>query len=482
MDNPSRFTRFVPLAAWGLIILGLVLRLRQYLANRSLWLDEAMLALNILHKDVWGLLGKLDYEQGAPLGFLLLEKLAATLLGDGERALRLLPLLAGSASLVLFYFLAWQIFRSPGLLTALALFALSPTLIYYSSEVKQYSTDVFFTILLLFLFTRHASLATRNSSFFIHYSAFLLAPWFSHPAIFVLAAIGLTLLVQNRRNPLPTLAMGAGWLVSFGILYLVSLRGLSENDFLRNYWEDYFRQPPLTALYGLFANPGGLTVFAPLLLAAMLVGAAMLFARQQKAAGSFLLVFLFAWTASWLGLYPLAGRMALFLVPLVYIFLAAGVDLLWNIFSRPRLLSPLLALSLAGVLLYSPLLVSAERFIRPKYPEHIRPAIAYLNANYQPGDTLYVYYWALPAFRYYARPDMKYIAGGLRTDDPQALLAELDPLRGQRRVWVLFSHVYERGDYNEKDWMLTYLNQIGERKRQFIEPGTSVYLYLYDLR
>lgn len=475
-------SRLVPLAAWGLVALGLVLRLRQYLANRSLWLDEAMLALNIIHKDIGGLFGKLDYEQGAPLGFLLLEKLAATLLGNGERALRLLPLLAGCASLVLFYLLARQILRPPGLLIALALFALSPTLIYYSSEVKQYALDVFFTVLLFYLFTRHSSPVPRNSSFIIHHSAFLLAPWFSHPAIFILAAIGLTLLIQNRRTPLPTLAMGVGWLVSFGILYLVSLRGLSENEFLRGYWQEYFRANPPDALLGLFANPGGLTAHAPALLAAMLLGAAMLFARQQKAAGSLLLVFFFAWAASWLELYPLAGRMALFLVPLIYIFLASAVGWLWNIFPRPRFLSPLLALSLAGFLLYTPLLLSAERFISPKYPEHIRPAIAYLNANHRPGDTLYVYYWALPAFHYYARPDMEYVAGGLRADDPQALLAELAPLRGQPRVWILFSHVYERGQYNEKDWILAYLDQIGQRKRQFIEPGTSVYLYLYDLR
>ncbi len=482
-------SRLVPLAAWGLIALGIVLRLRQYLANRSLWLDEAMLALNIIHKDVWGLLGKLDYEQGAPLGFLLLEKLAATLLGDGERALRLLPLLAGCASLILFYLLTRQILRAPGLLTALALFALSPTLVYYSSEVKQYALDVFFTVLLLYLFTRHSSLATRNSSLITHHfslithhSAFLLAPWFSHPAIFVLAAIGLTLLVQNRRNPLPTLAMGAGWLVSFGALYLVSLRGLSENEFLRGYWQEYFRVNPINMLLGLFANPGGLMAYAPALLAVMFAGAGMLLARQRKAAGSLLLVFLFAGAASWMQFYPFAGRMILFLIPLVYIFLAAAVDLLWSIPLRPRILSPLLALSLAGFLLYTPLIVSAERFASPKYPEHIRPAIAYLNANHKPGDLIYVYYWALPAFRYYANPQMDYVAGGLHADDPRALLSELDRLRGQRRVWVLFSHVYERGEYNERDWVLANLDQIGERKRQFIEPGTSVYLYLYDLK
>lgn len=470
--------RLVHLAAWGIITIGIALRLRQYLANRSLWLDEAMLALNIIHKDVWGLFGKLDYEQGAPLGFLLLEKLAASLFGDGERALRLLPLLAGCASLVLFYILANKILNAPGLLTALALFALSPTLIYYSSEVKQYALDVFVTVLLFYLFTRHASPITSYQLLL----AGILAPWFSHPAIFILAAIGIALLIENRRNPLSTLAMGAGWLVSFGALYLVSLRGLSENEFLRGYWQEYFRANPLDALLGLFANPGGLTAYAPALLAASLLGAGILFARQKKAAGSLFLVFLFAWAASWMQFYPFAGRMILFLIPLIYIALAASVDLLWSISPRPRFFSPLLALSLAGFLLYTPLLLSAERFVSPKYPEHIRPAIAYLNANHQPGDTLYVYSWALPAFRYYANPQMDYVAGGLHTENPQALLAELDQLKGQRRVWVLFSHVYERGEYNEMDWMLAHLNQIGDRKRQFIEPGTSVHLYLYDLR
>ena len=34
-----------------LILFGLVLRLRQYIAWRSLWLDEAMLALNIIQRD-----------------------------------------------------------------------------------------------------------------------------------------------------------------------------------------------------------------------------------------------------------------------------------------------------------------------------------------------------------------------------------------------------------------------------------------------
>ncbi len=479
MIDSVKPARFITFTAWGLVALGLLLRARQYLANRSLWLDEAMLALNIIEKNVAGLFGKLDYNQGAPLGFLLLEKLAVTLFGSGERALRLLPLMAGCASLVVFYFVARKLLNAPGLLAALALFALSPTLIYYSSEVKQYATDVFIATLLLFLFfTRHSSRLTQYSLLI----SGLLAPWFSHPAIFTLVAIGLTLLIENRRHPLPTLALGAAWLASFAILYLVSLRQLSGNTFLLAYWREYFEANPLAVWLGLFENPAGLTISAPLLALGALAGLASIAKHNWKIGLPLALLLIFALLASELGQYPLAGRMALFTVPLIYIFLAGAIDFAWNIFPRPRFISPLLALALTGALLYAPALDSVQKFLAPKSPEHMRPAISYLVSNLKPGDQVYIYNWALPAFRYYADPGIEYVAGGLHTDDPQALLAELDQFKGQPRVWVLVSHVYEKGAYNEKDLLLEYLNQLGQKKRQFIEPGTSVYLYLYDLR
>ena len=45
-----------------LIILAAALRLRQYLANRSLWLDEAKFSLNIIHRNFAQLWQPLDYH------------------------------------------------------------------------------------------------------------------------------------------------------------------------------------------------------------------------------------------------------------------------------------------------------------------------------------------------------------------------------------------------------------------------------------
>ena len=121
-----------------ILLLGLLMRLKQYLIGRSLWLDEAMLALNIVNRDFVGLFQPLDYDQGAPVGFLLVEKTLNVLFGDHEFVLRFFPFIAGLAALGLFYVLLRQTTSGIGLWTGLALFATGSELIYYSSEMKQY--------------------------------------------------------------------------------------------------------------------------------------------------------------------------------------------------------------------------------------------------------------------------------------------------------------------------------------------------------
>ena len=99
---------------------------------------------------------------------------------------------------------------------------------------------------------------------------------------------------------------------------------------------------------------------------------------------------------------------------------------------------------------------------------------------------MYVSYGAAPAFQYYAPMyalnDAVYISNARDVyKDPDQILQQLETLRGGHRVWILLSHVYEKDGFNEKDFILEYLRQHGERKREFRVPGSSVYLYLFDL-
>ncbi len=53
----------------ALVIFGVLLAFTQFIYNRSLWLDEAMLALNIIHSNSQELLKPLTYRQAAPILF-----------------------------------------------------------------------------------------------------------------------------------------------------------------------------------------------------------------------------------------------------------------------------------------------------------------------------------------------------------------------------------------------------------------------------
>ena len=68
---PSVF-RLEPFGILFLVILGVALRFRQYLFNRSFWFDEASLALNVVDRDLTTLLTeRLAYPQTVPPGFLV---------------------------------------------------------------------------------------------------------------------------------------------------------------------------------------------------------------------------------------------------------------------------------------------------------------------------------------------------------------------------------------------------------------------------
>lgn len=503
----------------GLIIFGLVLRLRQYLAGRSLWLDEAMLALNIVSRNFGELLQPLDYNQGGPVGFLLLEKLTLTLLGNNELTLRLIPLLTGCAALLLFALLLRQMLGNLGLALALTIFAVAAPLVYYSSEVKQYSSDVFITLLLLWLgsaqnlnheesqsVTKEYQEDSSGSSLVflraLRGNVFLalagaLALWCSHPAIFTLTGVGAALLLQpgiwkERARLLAVLLVIGTWAASFALLYLVSLGGLAANNFLLDYWTEYFMPLPPWNNWGWFpATAQGIISFIfgveawwPLVALLMLLGLVALL-RNNLQFGVLLALPLFAALgASALGKYPFAGRMILFAIPIFIALAAAGVESVVG-WLRPRWLAVVAGAVLVLILFLQPLVSAGENFIHPKYPEHIRPTMTYLQENHKPDDAIYVYYWAVPAFRYYAPfygfSENNFLAGNDYAANPPGLLTETDQFKGRKRVWVLFSHVYENGIYNEKDALLAHLNQIGVKKREFRVPGTSVNLYLYDL-
>lgn len=522
----------------GILFFGAILRLRQYFSGRSLWADEAMLALNIVNRNFGELFKPLEYDQGAPLGFLLVEKLFNTILGRHELVLRFFPLIAGLASLALFYLLIMSLrggalrhgfasqdklrerrsnllakseIVSPrrhgdasgyrprndgvGFLLALAMFALNPQLVYYSSEAKQYIVDVTVALGLLLLAIPIFQNQFNKKNFTLLAIAGILALWFSHPALFVLAGIGIALVVQFLRtreyqNLRITFSVGLLWLANLALLYFINLRNLSQNNYLANYWAEGFisLQPwsDLGWISDLIKYQFDIQFILLLVFVLILIGWFALFREQRSMAFAFAFTTFFAFIASALHLYPVNGRLSLFLIPLGILSLGKAIEYLRQTLSSNKFASLGITILLSGYLLISPLITSFQNFISPKYYEHIRPTMQVLADSWKDGDALFVTAWAEPAFRYYAPfyglEDVKYVSSEIEDyPDGEKLKSRISPLVGEKRVWVLFSHVYEQGGFNEREYLVAYLNEIGEKRREILKSGTSVYLFFYDL-
>ncbi len=144
-----------------------------------------------------------------------------------------------------------KLYIGPGAMPfALSLFAFSGSLIYYSSEVKQYSSDVAVTIMLLWLLSKLADGPLTSRALVRSSSLGALAIWVSHPAVFVLSGAGLALLVFALvKQDWPRLTRLSGvcgvWALSFAICYFVSLQPLSAEQSLLDFWRDYFPPQPL---------------------------------------------------------------------------------------------------------------------------------------------------------------------------------------------------------------------------------------------
>lgn len=476
-----------------LVLVGVVLRVRQYVVGRSLWVDEAALALNILERAPRELMQPLSYLQGSPAGFLLLVKAATVWGGENEYWLRLVPLLAGLLTLVLFPIVARRFLSREAMLLALLILVIARPLVNYATELKQYSLDVLVTVLSLGLFVilRSRALSLIEGALFALAGALFI--WLSHAAVFVLAAIGLTMLVVAWRNgdrrqiALLTL-VGAVWLLAFASQAVLTLGSLTRDEALQEFWVGGF-MPPLTAglqvplwFWQKFGALTGFTLGLSVGIGSLaLVAGMVVFFRRDRAAlavlvGPMLLMLL----AALLRRYPFADRLLLFTTPLVAILVAAGIESLMALL-RPH--SRLLAYALPVLLLFQPVAASWELLTKPQYKEELAPVLAHVRENRQPGDRLYVYYGSQLPFSYYAPrfgfDSAVYSVGVESRSNWMPYFEEMDRLAASgARVWMIFSHVYTEGGASEESLMVNYLNHLGPVHIDlFRAPGAAAYLY-----
>ncbi|MEB3342156.1 glycosyltransferase family 39 protein [Okeania sp.] len=495
-----KFLFDTPILPYLIIAFGVAMRLIQYLSNRSLWADEAVLALNIVNRSYLELFQPLDYDQGAPIGFLIIEKLAVQILGNNEYALRLFPLICGIGSLFLFYELAKKWMAKSAIIIGLTLFANLQYLVYYSAEVKQYSNDVAIALLLYLLLLPLLEQKLNQSQIIKSALVGAIAIWFSHPSIFILASIGGSALLINYWQKDLTkikqlLLIYSGWIFSFIIFYFVSLRNLTGNETLTNSWGKAFPSSPFDIIWMLdafgkfFYKPLGFGKWIDgLAIVFFLLGCIACWLHKKKILLLLLSPILMTFLASFLHQYPFRSRLVLFLTPFVIFLIAeSGNYLLKKSKSRPI---KIISLFLIILLLKQPVVKAIELIEKPLNSSEIKPVLNYIQKHQQPGDILYIYQRGIYQFQYYAEKygyqEGDYIIGvddldqydgkKLSIAEEERYKKDLNKLLGNKRVWLLFSHTLIPA---ERRFLNSYLDEIGIKIDTFEQPGS--YVYLYDM-
>ena len=459
--------RFV---AAALVTLGIILRLWHWGFSRSLWIDEARLALNVAGRSFGELAKPLWFDQSAPLLFLWSSKLATLMFGVSEESLRLIPTLAALAAVPLMYGMVRSVIGERGALCASALLAVSPIVLYFSNEVKPYSSDVLVSTVLFLVTFRGLSDETDRTLRWIAATG-LVAPWVSLGAYFVLPGcyLALWLTRSTRARAWQLGAIGTIWILSCLVAYSITYAPAASNPYLYEFWQHRLLVPgpgfltrvweaaceilsgSVSGVVALPGTPGPLVSAATILTGTLIiVGSRVVAKRSGPHAIIILLPLVLLAIASLIGRYPLALRLAFFALPSLYLLFSAGaIRILGALEKTARFnVSP----ALLVVLLVVPTGRSLAYAIQPERWGPIADAVEDLRRQAKPDDLIYIGAGALPAWGFYStdwgahRPSFLQAladAGGsggyaFENRSPASLSGTTEdvvPLGGRREIW-----------------------------------------------
>jgi len=478
---------------FALFFTAAVVRLAWYFLDRSIWQDEAPLVLNVLDRSFTGLTLPLSGQppQFAPVGFLFIEKALVMLLGPSEYALRLFPLICSLASLFIFYRLAARFLSRRGLALAMIFMGFYGPFIANTVEIKPYSSDVFIALSALAIFLRVRDRDYSRVSLAIFAGFGVLAVWMSFTAVLVLAPLSVFLIFGSRhdkKKPGSAALFSALWIISFAVYYWFFLSGaqVSALTSMQNLW---FNEKSAGSLAGYVPSTNTqwnlwawqlffaqyLAVPWPPAVLAVLIGVLRL-NRDDRRDGSILIAFFAAALIfHWSRLYPLYARLALFLVPFIFILLAEGYD-----FVMLKTVTFWRGAPVVVTLLVCCPLVLSSQAIYLRY--ETRAPVEYIKENLKPGDRVFVLQEVRDVFEYYAREyKLSYQIACAPADAADFGDAPVKDrrrfifTRGQR-IWLYLSHYDQPPTAQEMHRLIRYLKGRTHLVRQRAFYGTEVLL------
>ena len=431
--------------ALAIAVAGMSALVYQWRLEKPLWVDEEMIALNARWRSFGDLAGALWLDQSAPLGWLVLERAALLSFGLDERSVRALPTLFGLGTLGVAIWIGRRWMTPIGAAILAVLCSLGSWLVFFTLELKQYSADACFALLLPALAAWATEAASRNGVVRrapVWWVVAAAGIWLSNGAMFVAPASAMVLVGrtwQQYGSPVAALtaAPAVVWLASFGALYALALRHALDNEYLRNYWSFAFPRVsqgvPATvqwtaSWFQSFASKPVGTSYWLAFWGATVAGFVYATLRYGALGMAFAAVPLSALALAFLQVIPPFERLGLWCVPALYVGVALCADAAWWLStyrqSRPRFLrvagvaAAALAVGVVSVeIVRNGIRDLGWRGADNNYGLDDRRAVRRVQGLRQSGDPVLTTHFGLAGLWWYGNVDISDSHRGLYLDD-----------------------------------------------------------------
>lgn len=342
MKNNAVLKNILPITFYLLLVIvvlfGILIRTKLYLAQFPFWLDEILLGYNFTDDSLSIFYSPLEADQKAPPLFSFVVMIIRKIAGLNELTLRFIPFLLGISSLFLFFRLLRANLNSRfGILVGMTLFSFCVPLVYFSAEFKPYGCDVFFCVLLLFLvdYIKFDNLNLKRTIFYSIATIFFV--FMSFPTLFIIPAIIVSKYIEFKKFYLKTLFVWISFVLSGLYLYLYDVKNVS---YLQNYWgrveHGLTMSPSADFLIEFFIDYCQYSIYnfdahyVWMVVSFVVIGFYVLYKHRKNFSFVLLLIFMFAIIASVIGVYPLKPKLSLYMVPIFVLLISKGFDLLEN--------------------------------------------------------------------------------------------------------------------------------------------------------
>jgi len=440
----------------GIVVMTVIVIIIMYMKCRSLWGDEALLAMNIILRN-WSelLVPPLSNGQSAPVLYVIVLKLIGSIFGYSESSLRIFSFFAFIGLLICETIFLKRSLNFSNYRTAfvVVMTALLPSYIWYSNELKPYMSDALFAILTILLYFYYIQDKIKLSALT---ALCVLILGFSTPAIFFIGGVLLSEFLaaafkKNKKQAFLVFIAGIIVLAVFCLYYYWWMLPVLEP--MKEFWGrsknifDVIRK--ILLIFSPMGNSDSSFVmfFVPF----ALLGIFSFIKYKNKMAYSVALSLCFAFLASAIGYWPLTGRLWLFLPAIVLVFTPIGIDIIHNKIKCRKITDTIEFSLFSAIIIFWSL--NCIGYVGDKMyysTEEINPLIHYVQRNIREDEKIYVYPSAKRAFEFkngYAKTKIgnvdndNIIFGNDRDEWNESSLGnELHSILKNEKTYLIFSH------------------------------------------